>query len=220
MWSILDKSQAPDGGELILYERDGEYMIRVNGFELMSSLAANSETSMIKFAYKFISGKQNVRALIGGLGFGYTLRSTLDTLDDTARVLVAEIVPEVVQWNQKWVEHLADSPLKDKRVKIEITDVLSLIRITEDGFDVILLDVDNGPKALTRKANQYLYTVSGLLEIKAALKLSGVVALWSANRDDAFEENLMEAGFAVEVRDVHARQNPRVTHSIYLAMKN
>jgi spermidine synthase len=220
MWKVLDKSRAPDRAELILYERSGEYMIRANGLELMSSLADNSEKSMIKFAYKFIAGKGHVRALIGGLGFGYTLRSTLDTLDDTARVLVAEIVPEVVKWNQKWVGHLADSPLKDERVKIEITDVLSLIRSAEDGFDVILLDVDNGPKALTRKANQYLYTLAGLLEIKAALTSPGVVALWSANRDDAFEENLIEAGFAVEVRDVHVRQNPRVTHSIYLAMKN
>ena len=76
---------------------------------------------------------------------GFTLRATLDLLPAGATVVVAELVAGVVEWNRGPLGHLADHPLKDRRVQVEVTPVDQLLRATKSRFDVVLLDVDNGP---------------------------------------------------------------------------
>jgi spermidine synthase len=206
-WETLGRAKAPDGGELVLYRRGGEHVIRVNGRELMSSRAHGSEEEMARLSLAGLAAAagREVQVLVGGLGLGYTLRATLDLLPATARVVVAEIVPAVVDWNRGHLAHLAGRPLEDPRVGLNVCDVSAAMR-AGGRFDAILLDVDNGPVAMTRKANHTLYGPTGIATAKAALRPGGVLAVWSAHRDDKFVARLKRAGFPdVEATDVPAR---------------
>jgi spermidine synthase len=212
-WQTLGRARAPDGGELVLYQRGGEFVIRVDGRELMSSRAHGSEEEMARRA----CGAATKDVLIGGLGLGYTVRAALDVLPAEARLVVAEIVPAVVEWNRGPLAHLAGRPLDDPRASVEVGDVGRVLR-GGHRWDAILLDVDNGPVALTRKANHALYGPTGIATAKAALRRGGVLAVWSAHRDDAFMSRLRRAGFTVEATDVPARGvagGPM--HTIFLA---
>jgi spermidine synthase len=203
-WETLDKARAPEGGELILYRRGGELMIRVDGMELMSSRAHGSEEHMAAAVCARL-GSETPRVLVGGLGMGYTLRATLDALPPRGEAVVAEIVPQVVEWNRGPLAHLANRPLDDPRAKVEVADVMALLRATKVRFDAIMLDVDNGPQGLTRKANHALYGPTGLATCKRALKPGGVLAVWSAGPDVAFVKRLAKAGFRAEELVVPAR---------------
>jgi spermidine synthase len=155
--------------------------------------------------------------LIGGLGMGFTLRATLDLLPAGASVLVAELVPAVVEWNRSVLGPLADYPLNDSRVTVVPGDVAVTLGASRDRFDAILLDVDNGPDAFTSSANARLYDDRGLAASRAALTSRGVLAVWSAWEDRKFEQRLRYAGFAVQVERVRARLKrggPR--HTIFL----
>lgn len=202
-WEILGKARAPDGEELTLARRGDELVIRIGGRDLMSSRLHGSEEEMARVACE--GARPDARVLVGGLGLGYTLRATLDALGPAARVVVAEIVPAVLEWNRGPLAHLARRPLHDPRVAVEATDVGSVIRRPGARWDAILLDVDNGPVALTRRANQVLYTSVGLDATKRALRPGGVLAVWSAAPDEPFGQRLKRAGFKVTVVPTPAR---------------
>jgi spermidine synthase len=158
--------------------------------------------------------------LIGGLGMGFTLRATLDLLPPDATVLVAEMVPDVVEWNRGPLGPLAGHPLRDKRVQIEIGDVAVRLRSSHGKFDAVLLDVDNGPNAFTASDNAWLYNDRGISATHAALKINGVLAVWSARDDRKFEKRLRYGKFAVQVERVRGRLKkggPR--HTIFLGHK-
>jgi spermidine synthase len=145
------------------------------------------------------------RVLVGGLGLGYTVRAVLDRVGPEARVIVAEVVPAVVAWSRTHLAHLAGRPLEDARVTVVEEDVGRVLRDAKARFDAILLDVDNGPKALTRPGNQGLYAETGLRMAKAALARGGALAVWSADRDEPFLRRLRKVGFEAESHDVPAR---------------
>jgi len=158
--------------------------------------------------------------LVGGLGMGFTLRATLDLLPRDATVVVAELVPAVVEWNRGPLGPLAGHPLKDKRVHVDAGDVAGTLSLSRGRFDVVLLDVDNGPAAFTTAGNARLYDDRGLAAARAALKTGGVLAVWSAREDRKFEQRLRYRGFAVEVERVRGRLKkggPR--HTIFLGRK-
>ncbi|HKA90416.1 MAG TPA: hypothetical protein VKE22_22295 [Haliangiales bacterium] len=197
----LARARAPGGAELVLYERDGTYTIRANGLELMSSRAHGSEEHMAELAV----AAGACRVLVGGLGLGYTARAVLDRVGPDAAVIVAEVVPAVVAWNRVHLGHLAGRPLDDPRVTVVEDDVGRVLRAARERFDAILLDIDNGPRALTRPGNQGLYAETGLRTCKAALARGGALAVWSAGRDEPFLRRLRKVGFAAESHDVPAR---------------
>ncbi|MCY1077464.1 spermidine synthase [Archangium lansingense] len=203
-WKVIDRAPAPGGGELVLHQRDEEFAIRVNGRELMSSRQHGSEEKMAEVACEGLGGKRP-RVLVGGLGLGYTVRATLERLPPNAEVVVSELVPAVVAWNQGVLGPLAGRPLDDPRVKVETRDVGELLRQAEGHYDAVLLDVDNGPEALTQEENRWLYGERGLASIRRALKPRGVVVVWSASPDRAFATRLKRAGFATEVVETPAR---------------
>jgi spermidine synthase len=216
-WEILGREQAPAGGELVLYHRNGEFVIRVDGRELMSSRSSYSEEEMARLAIARLSDRETPRVLIGGLGMGFTTRAALDALPARAEVVVAEIVPAVIAWNRGPLAPLAGRPLEDPRTHVEPIDVGRLMKETRVRFDVILLDVDNGPQGLTRKSNQMLYTDVGLDTARRALRPGGLLAVWSASEDAAFARRLRKAGYETETRQVPARGpagGPR--HTIFL----
>jgi spermidine synthase len=149
---------------------------------------------------------------------GFTLRATLDLLPQDATVVVAELVPAVVEWNRSALGTLASHPLRDARVRVEIGDVADTLQSAPGRFDAVLLDVDNGPDAFTAATNARLYSDQGLAAARAALKPGGVLAVWSAWEDRRFEQRLRYAGFVVDVERVRGRlKKGGPKHTIFLA---
>jgi spermidine synthase len=170
----------------------------------MSSRQHGSEEKMAEVACAGLAGKKP-RVLVGGLGLGYTVRAALERLPPSAEVVVSELVPAVVAWNQGVLAPLAGRPLEDTRVKVEARDVGELLREADGTYDAVLLDVDNGPEALTQEQNRWLYGERGLGTIRRALKSRGVVVVWSASPDHLFANRLKRAGFDTEVVETPAR---------------
>jgi spermidine synthase len=161
---------------------------------------------------------EHASVLIGGLGMGFTLRATLDLLSPGAKIMVAELVPAVVEWNRGVLGPLAAQPLRDRRVRVEVGDVAATIGAARARFDVILLDVDNGPDAFTAADNAGLYGDRGLAAARRALRPDGTLAVWSAWEDRKFEQRLRYAGFRVEVQHVRGRlKKGGPHHTIFLA---
>jgi spermidine synthase len=214
---LLKRATTPDGKELVLYERDGVFTIRVDGFELMSSRAHGSEEDMASLVIAEITDERP-DVLVGGLGMGYTLRAVLDMLTARARVTVAELLPEIVDWNREHLAALADSPLDDPRVELVIDDVSRVIGSRPDTYSAILLDVDNGPAALTDRGNARLYVAEGLADIRRSLRQGGVLGVWSAGPDRDFERALRHAGYRFRVETVRARRGAKgPKHTIFIA---
>jgi spermidine synthase len=216
-WQLLGKTRTPEGDEMALMRRDSEYVILASGKPLMSSRMHGSEEALATFGCARGSRLESPVVLVGGLGMGFTLRATLDLLPTTATVVVAELLPEMIQWNREHLGALSGHPLADRRVVVETRDVARCIQSAKQRFDVVLLDVDNGPDAFTASKNAWLYGDSGLAAVRTALKPGGVLAVWSAWEDRKFEQRLRYAGFAVTVERVRARLNkggPR--HTIFV----
>ena len=218
-WQLLDSAQVPgENKDLRLYQRGGEFSIQVDGSELMNSRVHGSEDAMAELSCARIAALPCPKVLIGGLGMGYTLAAALNRLGAESRVVVAELVPAVVAWNRGPLAALAGYPLDDDRVTVREVDVAQILQAEHLAYDAILLDVDNGPKGLTRKSNDWLYTRTGLDAAFTALQPSGVFALWSASPDRTFALLLRKAGFAVDEKRVRAR-DPRGGgyHTIWIA---
>lgn len=218
-WEILARATTPAGAELVLARRGDEHVIRVDGRVLMSSRQHGSEEEMAHLACERLQSRTAPRVLIGGLGLGFTLRAALDCLPPTAELVVGELVPALVEWNRGLLAPLAGSPLSDARVRVVEGDVAALIAGARAEFDAILLDVDNGPSALTSPANARLYGPSGLRAARRALRAQGLLCLWSAGPDEAFAARLRESGFSVEVAQAGARGPTGGTrHVLFLAV--
>lgn len=219
-WELLGETQAPDGTDIRLTRRDDEYVILANGKPLMSSRLHGSEEALATLGCRDARALPQPRVLVGGLGMGFTLRAVLDVLPSSAIVTVAELVPAVIEWNRAPLAALAAHPLRDRRVRVEAADVGFTLRANPGRFDVVLLDVDNGPAAFTAADNAGLYDNGGVAAAHAALRAQGTLAVWSAWEDRKFEQRLRFHGFRVEVARVRARLKkggPR--HTIFLALK-
>jgi len=218
---LLGRALSRDGTVLKLVRRGDEYIILANGKSLMSSRMHGSEEALATFACRHARTLERPCVLIGGLGMGFTLRAALDLLPAGAVVVVAEIVPAVVEWNRGPLGPLAGEPLKDPRVRVEIDDVAITLGSRRGEFDAILLDVDNGPAAFAGSNNAGLYDDRGIAAAFAALKMDGVLAVWSAREDRKFEQRLRHGRFAVEVERVRARlKHGGPSHTIFLGRKS
>ena len=218
--TLLDTAPIPGGGELGLYQHGDEFAIGiVGGQDLMCTRTHGSEDALAEIALA-IAGRVQPRVLIGGLGLGFTLASALSHLGPEAEVLVAELLPAVIEWNRGPLGERAGHPLRDERVTAHAADVSVILRAEPASFDAILLDVDNGPDGLTREGNHWLYSSSGLKASYRALRSKGVFAVWSAGPDRAFGKRLRKVGFAVEEVRVRARGRKGGRHLIWVARKS
>ena len=219
-WKLLDTAIVPgDGSELRLYRRGEEFSINAGHSELMNSRVHGSEDALADQACQRLKNRSRARILIGGLGMGFTLAAALRQLGPEADIVVAELVPTVVDWNRGVLSSLAGHPLKDRRVTVHSGDVSSLIRSARDAYDAILLDVDNGPEGLTRKENDGLYTSAGLRAALAALRMGGVFGVWSISPDRRFSKRLKSVGFNVEEFRTRAHGRRGGRHMIWLGEK-
>ena len=217
---LIDTAQVPGGDELKLFQRGKDFMIVLDRNELMNSRMSGSEEALAEMTLDRLKGRKNLHLLIGGYGMGFTLRAALARLDATAKITVAELVPEIIDWARGPMAELAAGCLDDPRITLEQDDVIALINNGRSDYDAILLDVDNGPDGLTRKGNNKLYSMRGLSDADYALKPGGILAIWSAAPDPAFTRRLKDSGFGVEEIVVKARSNgkgPR--HVIWFATK-
>jgi spermidine synthase len=217
--TLLATAVVPDTkAELRLYQSGELFSIKILGRgELMNSRMHGSEKALADLAIARLGGRAKPRLLIGGLGMGFTLAAALQALDPDAEVVVAELVPEVVTWNRTLIGAPAGHPLADPRSRVYVGDVADLIRQEPGGFDAILLDVDNGPEAMVRRENEWLYNAAGLRATRDALRPGGVLAVWSASADRIFSIRLRQAGFDVRehvVRPHRAGKGPR--HHIWI----
>lgn len=217
---LLDTAPIPnDGGALCLFEYGEDFVIKLEngkGGQLMNSRMHGSEDALAEIPCKSIAGRSNARALIGGLGMGFTLASALKNLKDDAHVTVAELVPGVIQWNRGPLGAKAGYPLHDPRTDVCNEDVAEVIRTQPGAFDAIMLDIDNGPEGLTHHSNNWLYSLEGLATCAKALRPGGVLAVWSATADRQFSTRLAKAGFRAKETQVYAHGNRGARHTIWI----
>jgi len=224
-WETVARAAGPDGADWVLARRGGEWVVRAAGRALMSSRQHGSEEALAALG---LGRMERARArghaptvLVGGLGLGFTLRAALDRLPGDARVVVAELVPALVEWNRGPVADLAGRPLEDPRTRLQQGDVLARIAEARGAFDAILLDVDNGPSAVSQAANDRLYGDAGVRACRDALRSGGVLGVWSAGPDERYRARLEKAGLVVEVHAVPAREGTSrgARHVVFLGVK-
>jgi spermidine synthase len=213
------RTRTAGGAELTLQEHDGEFYLKLDGRQLMSTDSCLSETLLGELASAAVRGAAHPRLLIGGLGLGFTLRSVLQAAGPQAEVHLAEIVPDVIAWNRDLLGGVNGKLLDDPRVKIFAEDVFPLIaRVPQATYDAILLDLDDGPAGFLQGRVSYTYDRRGCLRIARALKPHGCAAFWSAAEDLPFVQRLKKFGFKIEAHEAKAHENAkRAAHRIYLA---
>jgi spermidine synthase len=208
-WETL-ATATEDGTALVLQRHrtgrgeessDYEYVIRVDGHVLMTSGAHTSEVALCDVVKQQLAGVARPRVLIGGLGLGFTLRAFLDSMANAA-IVVAEISPAIVEWNRTFLAPLSRDALSDPRAEVVTSDVRALIK--RGGWDAIVLDVDNGPWALSKRGNAALYGATGLRTAKDALSERGVLVVWSAGDDNAFANRMRDVGFDARTKFVRS----------------
>jgi spermidine synthase len=218
-WQIVARAAGPGGAEWTLARRGDEWVVRAGGRVLMSSRQHGSEEALAALALAKVERPRTV--LLGGLGLGFTLRAALDRLPAGARVVVAELVPALAEWNRAHVGALAGRPLDDPRTRLQHGDVLGRIAEAKGAFDAILLDVDNGPSALADAANARLYGDPGARACRDALRAGGALAVWSAGPDERYRARLEKAGLEVAVHAVPAREGTArgTRHVVFVGRK-
>lgn len=212
---LLGQAVAPDGTVLTLHRHDTTWILRTNGEELMSTRRVHSEEQFAVLGCATIAGRPRARVLVGGLGFGFTLKSALRLLGPAAQVVVAELMPEVVAWNRNPEWPLAGAALDDPRVELRVQDVLQVLRDSPASFDAVLLDIDNGVEPLSARQNVALYRDTGIRTAIAALRPGGRLSYWTAGEEPVFVKAMERAGLAVEVHRVRAHATTGPWHYVF-----
>lgn len=208
-WECVDHQLVPDDdGTLYLMAREGEFVIHINGAELMSDQLHGSEDALADLACDRLTQLDDARILVGGLGMGFTLAAALRRVGPEGRVTVAELMGAVVRWNETHTGKAAGFPLRDARASVYAGDVGDLVEDPPAPWSAILLDVDNGPRALTHPRNAWLYHDEGLATAWNALEPGGILGVWSAFDDESFTAKLRATGFEVEVIQFHEEERP------------
>jgi spermidine synthase len=218
-WTLLGEAPIPGNNKtLLLYQGKDDFFITITGgHELMNTRKHGSEDALGRLPCERLKEPAAARVLIGGLGMGFTLAAALRVLGPDAEVTVAELIPEVVDWNHGPLGDRSGRPLDDPRTSVHVGDVAKLLRKKRGCFDVVALDVDNGPEGLTSNSNNWLYTSAGIAAAQDALRPGGILAYWSAGQDQAFHDRLRRSGFMVEEITVRAHGKKGARHIIWLA---
>lgn len=201
-----------------LYQGKDDCTIVISGKgELMSTRKHASEDALGSLPCEMLKHTDAVSVLIGGLGMGFTLAAVLAATGVNSRVVVAELVPEVVEWNKGLLGRYSNYPLADDRTTVYHGDVCDLLRSVDQRYDVIALDVDNGPEAFSSTSNNWLYSAEGIACACARITLGGVLAYWSATPDPGFARQLRKSGLQLSEKSVHAHGGKGTRHTIWLA---
>ena len=218
-WTLLGEGAIPGSSKTLrLYQGKDDFSIKISGgHELMNTRLHSSEDALGRLPCERLSNRDQARVLIGGLGMGFTLAAALEVLGPGAEVTVAELIPEVVEWNRGPLGEHSGRPLEDPRTRVHVGDVAALLRHQRETFDAIALDVDNGPEGLTSVNNNWLYSLKGIAAAQQALRPGGILAYWSAGPDADFHDCLRTCGFDVDEVMVRAHAGKGARHTIWLA---
>lgn len=178
---------AGENGELVLRGDGRHFEIISNGTFLMDTRAGASERLLVTAALDRLGRPADI--LIGGLGVGFTLAEALRR-PGVRTVTVIEREPAVIGWHATHLRRFSGGALGDPRVRVERADLLEWLRAGEPAYDVICLDIDNGPEWTVTEANAALYDARGLERLASRLRPGGVLAVWSAGAAPAFEARL------------------------------
>jgi spermidine synthase len=218
-WTLIDSTTEGDA-VLELYGKDGMFMIRANGLELMNGFSHESETALGIMAAGVaadLAGAREPRILVGGLGLGYTVAALMGALGDHGTVTVAEISSAVIDWFDR---HIKASVLPGAHDNLTVahTDVAHLMK-GENRYDVVVLDTDNGLEPLVTARNEGLYSTAGLRALHRCLSANGVALFWSGFESAAFEDSARRAGFSVRCNPFR-RTRADLTHYVYVLTKD
>jgi spermidine synthase len=218
-WTLLGEAAIPGTGKsLALYQGKDDFFIKLTGgLELMSTRKHASEDALGAEPCRRLRNRSAARVLVGGLGMGFTVAAALKAVGPEAEVTVAELIPEVVEWNRGPLGERSGRPLDDPRTRVYVGDVADLLRRGKARYDVIALDVDNGPDGLTSERNDWLYSAPGIAAARSALRPGGILAYWSAGPDPAFGKLLRRSGLAVDEVVVRAHGGKGARHTLWLA---
>lgn len=221
----LAETRTPDGSKFSLHEHDGDFFLKMNGLQLMSSTWTLSERLLADHACPNGEAADSARVLIGGMGLGYSLKRVLELVGDNGDAVVAELLPEVVQWNREFLYEVNGKLMDDPRSTIFQGDVYDCIREAAEGkqkkWDAILLDTDNGPTSLVQPQNKRMYGKKGFAMIRDSLAPGGRVAFWAAAEEPGFEKRLKRDGFVKTERHVikaHERAKKAI-HRVYVGQR-
>lgn len=215
--TTLATCRTPEGIPLSLIHHDRDHYLMLGGNQLMSTDACNSEQEMAGLACANLPPR--ARVLIGGLGFGFTLRRALEVSPADATIHVAELLPQIIDWNREYLGSVNGLLMDEPRVSIKLKDVYDLMNgQPAERYHAILLDVDNSPDPLVQKGNARIYARSGLARVRDALHPGGRAIFWSANRDETFTRALRSVFRKVEC--IAAKPYPkakRFSHTLFVA---
>ena len=210
-WDLIATESRADA-HLELFRKDGVFMIRANGLELMNGFAHESETALGHLAAELVCG-DCPRILIGGLGLGYTVAAISEKLGERGAITVAEFSPAVIAW---FHTHIRPSVLPAIPANLEIVEAEVLTHLWEQPrYDLIVLDIDNGPEPFTREGNAGLYQRDGLRVLRDRVRSGGAVLLWSGFEAPDFEATARDIGFVVARRCISNGPRPELDHHIY-----
>lgn len=213
-WQRLDRIDTEEGVLELRMRGNSDFLILVDGRVLMQSVSHRSELELAVVACRPLRGATRPRVLVGGLGMGYTLRAALDELPPDAEVTVAELTPRIVEWCRGPLARLTASAVDDPRVRLHVGDVAEVVAATPATarWSAIVLDLYEGPYVATGRRDDPVFGKAALARTRDALAPHGVLAIWSEDREAAFEKRLRDLGFTVEV---HTAGRGGRRHAVY-----
>ena len=183
-------------GEIVLLRRDtGALELRVNGVFVMDTVETSTEQALAEAALAVVDEPRAV--LVGGLGLGFTAHAVLAD-PRVEKVAVVEIEDAIVGWMRDATVPHGPAFLADERLTIVVADVRAAVaEATPASYDLVLLDVDNGPGYLVHDSNAEVYAVPFLRQLHDLLRPGGALVVWSAAPDRALGEAVEQVFGAV-----------------------
>lgn len=203
------------GKKLTLVTRPHVVELKIGKVPILTSATLGTEGDFGALAAK-LATRPNARVLIGGLGFGATLRAALRVLGPDAEVIIVERLRTIIDLLGGQLKRLGMGVLEDPRVRLVNADVAEVIAREKD-LDVILLDVDNAPRWASFEDNSKLYGLKGLAIAKESLRPGGAWAVWAGYPVDAFPATLASAGF--ETSEIPFMENGKLMARAYVGVK-
>jgi spermidine synthase len=187
-------------GETVLRQGSAGYELIVDGQFLMSSASAPSSEELVRAGLARVAKPGGIRVLIGGLGLGYSLRIALAN-SRVASVTVIEIEATLIDWHRRGLLPETAGLMNDPRLELVGEDLVRYLQNCRGQYDLIALDIDNGPEWLSHPGNRGLYTEAMLGRIKDCLSPAGAAAFWSADPAPELERSLRTVFGRVEARE-------------------
>ncbi len=186
-------------GEVVLRERfDADagpdapriLELRVNGVFVMDTLETESERGLAAVALAQVAHPR--RVLVGGLGLGFTLHEVLAD-PRVEHVDVVEIEDALVRWMRDGTVPHGPVYLADERADVIVADIREVVaHANPETYDLVLLDVDNGPGFLVYDQNEAVYRPEFLAQTRECLNEGGLVVIWSSAESPMLQTELRE----------------------------